>query len=1312
MQKNKTTIGNPKRLIALLLCLVMAVMALPAQVFAATGDAGTITFALTYDANGNAMHYNSSAVINGYTAGGTGNYKYRMYVDGDTAFCIQPGAPLHSGDTLKESSSATWNALSSDQKKAVGLALLYGYQGNKKNLSGSDDEIWLATQTLVWEFATGCRNATGAYKQTSTTVYSLHFGSNYANSGARTAYDQIVALLAEHNTIPSFMSESQAGVTKELSYSSGKYSITLTDSNGVLSDYTFSCSDSSVSITKSGNQLTVNSTNAIDGSVRITAVRNDVPTVSEGAKLLAYGDASLQDVVTGVENADSVNAYINIETPTGTLGLKKISEDGVVSGINFTITGDNYEKTVTTGSDGTISVEGMFPGTYTVTEASYDRYVPQKSQTVTIIGGQTSTVSFSNVLKKFRVTVTKTDAESGEAQGDASLAGAVYGIYHNGDLVDTYTTDANGQFTTAYYICGSDWTIREISPSEGYLLDDTAYPIGAEPGNFTIELNIVKNGVTEQVIKGNLRLVKHIDRWDEDVDESEQDDGGNAGMVEQPEAGAVFQIYLSSAGSYENAKETERDLLTTDADGFAASKDLPYGRYTVHQVSGMEGQSLVSDFTVYINSNGRTYSYILNNDTITALVRIEKHDAETGKIIPLSGVGFQVRDLSTGEMITQTINYPTPETLDTFYTSDEGWLMLPYELAYGDYELIEVETAYGYVLNSDPVPFTIDGSSATVVVIKENMPQKGTITVTKTGEVFTSVTENGGIYQPVYDTKGLAGATYDVIAAEDIYTGDGTLRAAEGDVVATVTTDSTGSAVTDPLYLGRYRIAETQAPDGMVLNTDELLVELVYAGQEVEVTSTKAGVYNERQKVSIDLYKTLETDELFGIGNNGEVLAVTFGLFAAGDITAADGSVIPEGGLIERISPDNDGFGIFTSDLPVGTSYYVQEISTDKHYVVSDAKYPVSFEYQGQEAALVTVTVNDGETITNEILRGDVKGRKLDEDGQGLGGALIGLFAPDTEEYTAENALMSTTSAEDGAFSFKDIPYGHWVIHEIEAPTGFVLSQEQHHVYVSEDASVIEISIDNILIRGSVRLYKTDADYPDHKLKGAVFELYEDTNGNQKLDDEDVLVGKLAETDAGVHEMHNLTYGGYLVRETVAPEGFILDENAYYFEIVTDGETVVVENEAGKGFINQAQTGGLKIIKTSSDGKKEGFSFKIEGDNYSEILVTNADGEIYIETLRVGTYTITEVSDDASSGYVLPDPVTVEIAADEILEVRIHNDKVTETTSVPKTGDDSNILPWLILLGAGLAGCVTATVLAVKKKKKPAVSETEPSAAE
>ena len=312
-----------KKAAAFVMAAVTALSIMPATAFAA-GDIGTIFFSHTYDSNGNAMRYNSSANIGGYTAGGTGNYKYRMFVDGENAFCIQPGVPLKTGNTLKKASSDTWNALSANQKKAVGLALLYGYQGNRNNLSGSDDEKWLATQTLVWEFVTGCREATGSYNQTSTTVYSLHFGSNYANSGARAVYDQIVAMLREHNTIPSFMSGGKNDITKELAYKDGKYSITLTDSNGVLSDYRFSSSDSNVSVSKSGNKLTISSTVAISGSVRITAKRNNVPTVSSSAKLIAYGDPNLQDCRNHIDTTEQLCSYKgSLETEMSALLQKR-----------------------------------------------------------------------------------------------------------------------------------------------------------------------------------------------------------------------------------------------------------------------------------------------------------------------------------------------------------------------------------------------------------------------------------------------------------------------------------------------------------------------------------------------------------------------------------------------------------------------------------------------------------------------------------------------------------------------------------------------------------------------------------------------------------------------------------------------------------------------------------------------------------------------------------------------------------------------------------------------------------------------------
>ena len=1366
---------------AFVMAAVTALSVMPATTAFAAGDIGTISFSMTYDSGGNAMRYNSSADINGYTAGGTGKYKYRMSVDGETAFCIQPGVPLKTGNTLRRASSDAWNALSDSQRKAVGLALLYGYQGNRHNLTGSDDEKWLATQTLVWEFVTGCRESTGSYHQTSSTIYSLHFGSNYANDGARAAYDQIVSLMANHNTIPSFMSGGENDITRELAYKDGKYTLTLNDSNGVLSDFSFASSDANVSVTRSGNTLTISSTRAIGGTVRITATKDGVPTVDSGAKMIAYGDPNLQDLVTGVENVGGVRAYLNIETPTGTIALKKTSEDGVVSGISFHIKGDGFDKTVKTDAEGNLTVEGLFPATYTITEQSIDRYEPQQTQTVTLIGGRTTTVNFNNilkrgslevvktsedgivegmkfhlfgtslsglpvdeyavtnadgvarfenvlisgdapyvleevdtairyvvpatqtapiewkkvtsrsfvnVLKKFNVTVTKTDVETGMPQGDASLAGAVYGIYKGEELIDTYTTDENGQFTTKYYVCGSDWSIREISPSEGYLLDGTIHHVGAEAELYTVEYNSAKNDVNEQVIKGHIAIIKHTDNGET--------------QIETPETGAVFEVYLKSAGSYESAKETERDILTCDENGFAQTKDMPYGIYTVEQTSGWEGRELMKPFDVFISKDGNTYRYLINNANFESYIKVVKKDAETGNTIPYAGVGFQIYD-PNGELVTMTFTYPEVTTIDTFYTTADGDLITPQTLEYGTgYSLVEVQAPYGYVLNSEPVYFDVvqenseEESGITVIeVVRSNTAQKGTITVGKSGEVFSTVSGTKGLYQPIFSVAGLEGAVYEVTAAEDIYTLDGTLRASKGEVVDTVTTGADGTAKSKELYLGKYEVKEVTAPFGMVLNNEVHAVELVYAGQEIAVTETATDFYNERQRVEIDLVKSLETDESYGVGRNGEIRDVSFGLYTAEGLTAADGTEIPADSLLEVLSLDGNGHGKSVIDLPLG-SYYVQEISTNAAYLTSDTKYPVVFAYAGQDTALVHISANEGNAIENKLIYGSVSGKKSDEDGKALGGALIGIFKTGTTEYTKETAIATTISAEDGSFSFAKVPYGTWVIREIESPKGFVLSEEEIAVTIGEVDEIVEISLVNYFICGSISLTKVDKDYPDNKLTGAVFEVYTDTNGDGKLDKEDTLLGTMTEMEGGVYQMKELRYGKYLVREKTAPTGFVLDENVYPVSIEENGKTYTVENEAGKGFLNEAQKGNLKIVKTSSDGKVEGFSFRITGVNYDQTFKTDKNGEISIEGLRIGEYTVSEVSDKASAGYILPadKQATVQTRATTI--VQMHN----ELRDTPKAGDDFNPALWVSLAAAFTIGAGVLGFLGIKGKKK------------
>ena len=481
----------------------------------------------------------------------------------------------------------------------------------------------------------------------------------------------------------------------------------------------------------------------------------------------------------------------------------------------------------------------------------------------------------------------------------------------------------------------------------------------------------------------------------------------------------------------------------------------------------------------------------------------------------------------------------------------------------------------------------------------------------------------------------------------------------------------------------------------MVLNEEVHSVELVYAGQNVDVTETGTSFYNERQRVEIDLIKSLAIDEAYGIGKNGEIFDVTFGLYAAEELTAADGKTIPADGLIEVISLDESGHGKAISDLPMG-SYYVQEISTNSAYIVSDAKYPVTFEYAGQDAETVRITANEGEAITNDIIYGSVSGKKSNEDGKALGGAVIGIFKTGTTEFTKENAIAATTSKDDGSFSFAKVPYGTWIIREIESPKGYVLSEEEIAVTIGKVDEVVEIELVNYFIKGNIALTKVDEDYPDNKLSGAVFEVYSDTNGDGKLDKDDTLLGEMKELDGGVYQMSELRYGKYLVKETKAPTGFVLDENVYSVSVEENGKTYTVENKAGVGFINAAQKGSLKIVKTSSDGKVEGFSFRVTGVDYDQTFKTDKNGEIVIEGLRIGDYTVSEVSDKASAGYILPADKQATVKVDATAIVQMHN----EFRDTPKTGDDFNLGLWVSLAALSVVGAGVLGFVSYKNRKK------------
>lgn len=1443
--KSKST-----RVLSAFLAVLMILAMLPSTVFAWSVEEGTkctSTYGDKYlGSDGDYFYSKPTTTVIFYNddgsfyvktySSGSARHKY-MLIDSSGnqhyVYCIESGAIFNYSDTYNSTSgknSKYFQNLPITAQYGIMMALMYGYhEGMTTPVAGTNnDDFAYATQCIIWEYQQQLRTSPTAISDNNGISADMY---NHTITGrpAEKCYNWILEQMSKHYVVPSFSSCSQSSAqTYTLKYDAAKdnYSITLTDTNNTLADINFS--DSGITVTRSGNQYTFTSKNMISNAVMISAQKK---TNLGMGKMFIWGCPGKQTMASGAE--DPVFFYFKLNTETKGVGhIVKTSEDGKVEGVKFNISGNGIDETVTTGKNGTVDLD-LLPGTYTVTELPDDKYETQAAQTVTIVSGKTSTVtfnntlrrgalkvtktaedglaegvrfhlygtsycglpvdeyavtdasgvaafddvligtgytleevdtpiryvvpdkqtaaiewnkvtnkSFDNVLKKWNLTVTKQDVETGSAQGDANLAGAKYGIYKGDDLIDTYVTDADGKFTTKYYVCGTDWSIKELDSSEGYLVTPGNEQIGVDPKNYTAEYNSEAMTQYEQVKKGNIAIIKHTD------------DGQT--QIETPEVGAEFAVYLESAGSYDNAKDSERDYLICDENGFAQTKDLPYGRYTVQQIKGWEGRELLKPFDVFVSEDGETYRYLINNANFFSYVKVVKVDSTTGKTIPASGIGFHIYDPS-GNQIQMTFTYPTVTTIDTFYTDGDGMLITPEKLEYGKgYSLVEVSAPYGYVLNSDPVYFDITEENSTeenavtvVVVTKENAPQMGVITVEKTGEYLSSVIDTKDSKRLVYEVGGLAGAEYTVTAAEDIYTMDGTLRYSKDEVVAVLVTEADGKAVTEPLFLGRFNVVETKAPYGMIINPTVQTVELTYAGQEVEITETSTGFYNERQKVEIDLNKVMEQNEVFGVSNNGEITSVNFGLFAAEEIAAADGSSIPAGWVLEVVECNENGYAAFSTDLPVGAKTYVKEISTDKHYILSDKEYPVVFEYAGQEVAAVHITVNDGNEIPNELIYGTIKGYKVNrETGDKISGALFGLFRADETSFTEANALLTAESGADGVFTFENVVYGSYTVRELRPAAGYLENETVYAVTVDKDGDVVEITVVNDLIPE----IGTTATINDEKEVCAteVFTLsdtveYKHLVPGKKYTLKGILMDK-ATGDPFLQNGEQITSEVTFVPE--APSGSV--EVLFTFDakrIKTDTSIVVFESlysdskeltvHADIEDEDQTVTVYVPEIKTTAsiDGKKEittagkvtiedvvSYTNLIPGTEYTirGTLMNKATGEAFTvngETItaevkftpenRNGEVKVTFTFDDhdltASTKLVVFESLyreDVEITTHKDIEDKDQTVTITPPPDVPQTGDNSKLGIWIGLGGIALGGAVACIVLYFKKKKE------------
>ena len=805
-------------LLALLICFT-AILGSGVTAFAAastgeTADSYSVAFPRDGDANldysgtwgHDELHY-----MNGWTSG-EATWMTTLHTigsfDGPACYCIEPGVPRNLYRSYESYGEDYWDSFPAEYNRTIdgrtmktllGRIMQYGYQGNlsldwrSQNEADADKLAhMMATQVLVWETVVGERDADFNHVDpgSADAVKSVYRTSHPLYSRFSAYYDSIEASVKKHTVVPSFMDRSEeAAQTVELSWDGGRYTATLTDTNGVLGEYAFSSAQSDMTFAVDGNDLTISAETAPADGVTITAVRNNtrqgVLVWSDGH----YGpDGTMQDVVTFRDTvSDPMYAYLHLKVGYGSVKIIKTSEDGEVSGISFTVSGNGTEQTVTTNADGEMQLDDLRPGVYTVTEQSNDRYEPQEVRQVTVLSGQIATVTFHNtlkrgslevvktsedhliegvkfhltgaslsglpvdeyavtdstgkavfsdvligtgyvlsevdtdvryvipedqtaavewskvthksihnVLKKWNATVTKSDSATGTPQGDAKLSGAVYGVYKGGQLVDTYVTDGNGQFTTVYYACGDDWTIREITPSEGYLLDSTVYPVGAEPQRYTAEYNPIALDVTEQVIRGGVALTK----VDKDYPENKLE-------------GAVFEVYRDSNRNQE--LDAEDELLGTMEElggGEYALTGLCYGGYFAKEAQAPEG--------FYLDENAYYFAITTDGETVTV-------ENEAGKgFVNAAQVGSLriVKTSSDGKLEGFSFRVTGANGYDQVFQTDAEGFILVEGLRIGDYTVSEVRNSSsdGYLLPADKTASVFEGAVTEVEMHNEKKP--------------------------------------------------------------------------------------------------------------------------------------------------------------------------------------------------------------------------------------------------------------------------------------------------------------------------------------------------------------------------------------------------------------------------------------------------------------------------------------------------------------------------------------------------------------------------------------------------------------
>ena len=1242
-----------------------------------------------YAANVTVSEPRSTYLMNiGYTTNieGTTNGWGGKRINGKVAYCVEHGIALGLGDN----GGYTSRELTQEQLNKLTLIDYWGRYKNIANIKGCSavnynwDTIEVSAeyltefycQLLIWETI----NSFGGDFVGASSVSIQSSIGGMANIASQSTYNgfkkAVLAKVDQFYTKPSI-----SGQTVTLKVGESE---TLTDTTGALASYrdTPLVNTTGISVTKQGNKVILTATGNPNPTGIVSFAYNVDLNYYKDEPGYYYEHAVSQDVATcGFAGRDPTSVTFNVKVELdGSMKIVKTSEDGKVSGVRFRVTGNGVDTTVQTGTDGTIIVPNLKAGSYTVTELDVpDQYVQPKSQTVTVKANETATVSFTNVLKKWKATITKVDAETGAAQGGASLAGAVYGVYHGSDLIDQYTTNASGQFTTKEYVCGDNLYIQEISPSSGYLLDTTKYPVGAEPDKYTLEHNQIPIGVKEQAIKGKIQIHKQYETLE--------------GMPKD-EAAAEFQVYLKSAGSYDKAKASERDTIITSASGYAVTKNMPYGTYIVHQTKGGAGREFVDDFEVVISANNQTYSYELLNELKNGQLKIIK-TSDDGKV---EGIQFRVTRLAdnyskvyttdaSGLILTETLpifednegktkyQYRVEEldTKETFgyalpdpqiVTLEEGDIaevnfhnvpleigtMAKFEDGTKDtqsaqdivlvdtvrYTGLQVGKEYklsGVLMNKATAkPFLdFDGNEVTTEATFTPTDADGTVDVTfmfsslhlkqdtevvvfetlyredielathaqiddegqtvkiRVPEIGTTATsEDGHRVDPLGEVTIFDEVSYTNLKPEKEYTVSGVLMDkatgkafldADGKEIKAETTftptQPTGTVTVEFVFNatvlhGKEVVAfETLYYEGIELATH---AEINDEGQTVELKNPEIGT-----KATADGKKEITADKItitdvvsYKDLTPGKEYKLTGVLMnkATNDKLLIDGKEITAEATFTPKAPTGEVEMTFTFDA--------RELTAETEVVVFETLYR-----DGIEIAVHADIEDEGQTVKILPLHGSIMTTKVNADNptDKISGAMFGVYS-DADGDGIFNAktdkLVGTLQEGDtGVYTLDSLPYGKFFLHEDKAPEGFVQDNIYYPFEIKEDGQIVNFEtvpgkdFPNKPIKGTVTTTKVDATNPQHKLSGAVFEIYRDADGDGRYTEGvDTLIGRMDEIETGFYSLSDLVYGKYLIYEAQAPANFVRDTIYYPFSITEDGQTVTFETIPGKDFPN------------------------------------------------------------------------------------------------------------------------------------------------